>query len=304
MVQGILLWVKVGARSLATAAAAAIAAAAAAAHTAFHSGYLSLTPIEPRKAAELEATLQGTPGRRMLQQTLDTTAAAAAAAAEPGDLDAADPEQSKIWFPPLSIPYLSLSQKYSSLSVLAERKADVPEGRVLVSDAAYLCSLYDGSCAMKESERLTTDLFSMEMGSHTFALPLSRPVRSAYLEIYNADTNALIGTTEVDGPIPWGGPKGLMQLPEMVTGSYWAGEYSPVTSSGRSTTAKLGLGTYRFVLVLRLPVAVGDQAAARANSKEYLQRVDVLGRLTVTNENGSADSGPDAGFVPFPVGGK
>jgi hypothetical protein len=236
----------------------------------------------------------------MLQaQTLDT-----AAAAEPEDVDAAGAEESELWFPPLSIPYLSLTQKYSSLSVLAERKADSPEGRVLVSDAAYLCSLYDGSCAMKESDSLTTDLFSMEMGSHTFALPLTRPVRSAYIEIYDADTNALIGTSGVEGPIPWGGPKGLMQLPEMVTGAYWVGEYSPVTSSGRSTTAKLGLGTYRFVLVVRKPVAIGDQAAARANPQDYLQKINVLGRLTVTNENSSADRGADGGFVPMPGGGK
>uniref|UniRef100_A0A383WEE7 Peptidase S8/S53 domain-containing protein n=1 Tax=Tetradesmus obliquus TaxID=3088 RepID=A0A383WEE7_TETOB len=271
----------------------------------FYSGYLTLTPIQPRRAAELEATLQGTPGRRMLQETLDTTSTAAAAATEPQDLDATDAEQSQLWFPPLSIPYLSLSQKYSSLSVLAERKVDVPEGRVLVSDAAYLCSLYDGSCAMKESDSLTTDPFSMEMGSHTFALPLTRPVRSAYLEIYNADSGALIGSIDVEGPIPWGGPKGLMQLPEMVTGAYWAGEYAPANSSGRAAkTAKLGLGTYRFVLVLRKHVAVGDRAAALASPQAYLQKVDVLGRLTVTNANPDAGNRADRGFTPIPVGGK
>jgi hypothetical protein len=235
----------------------------------------------------------------MLQQTLDTTTAAAA---EPEDLDAAEAERSEFWFPPLSIPYLSMSQKYSSLSVLAEKKTDVPEGRVLVPGAAYLCSLFDGTCAMKETDSMTTDPFSMEMGSHTFALPLARPVRSAYIEIYNANSNELLGTTEVDGPIPWGGPKGLMQLPEMVTGAYWAGEYSAAAGSGRSAKAKIGPGVYRFVLVIRKPVAMGDKAAAEGNAQEYLERLDVLGRLTVTRESRSAGSGPDAGWQPMPGG--
>jgi hypothetical protein len=241
----------------------------------------------------------------MLQQTLDKTldtTAAAAAAAQPHDLDAADAERSQFWFPPLSIPYLSSSQPYSSLSVLAAKKPDVPEGRVLVPNSAYLCSLFDGSCAMKEGDGMTTDPFSMEMGSHTFALPLARPVQSAYIEIYNANSNALLGTTEVAGPIPWGGPKGLMQLPEMVTGAYWAGEYAAAAGTGRSTKAKIGPGTYRFVLVIRKPVATGDQAAAKGDPQQYLERLDVLGRLTVTRESRSAGSGPDAGWEPMPGG--
>lgn len=69
----------------------------------------------------------------------------------------------------------------------------------------------------------------------------------------------------------------------MVTGVYWSGEYTPSGSSGRAT-GKLTSGTYKFSLVLQKPVALGDQAAARATPSEYLERLEVLGQLKISEQ--------------------
>ncbi len=249
----------------------------------FYSGYLSLTPINPAKVAEIEAeaaaAAASNPARRMLQDSMSTAATSeVAAAAEPA---AAGGDQD-FWFPPLSIPYLSFSQQYNDLPVVASPRTDVPEGRLLVTQRAYLCSLMDGSCAVHEETELPVDATTLTFGVVTFALPLARPVVSTYIEVYNANSNALLGRTDIlEGPVAWGGPKTLMQLPDMVSGAYWQGEYLPVGGSGKAT-ARLTAGAYKFKIVVQKPVAVADQqSGAKINAADYTEKIDVLGRLVI-----------------------
>lgn len=159
----------------------------------FYSGYLTLTPLATSKPAAAEADVASVPGRRMLQDTV----------ASAGSSEATDAAAEVSWYPALSIPYLSLSQKYSSLEALAGPRAEDPNGRLLVPGSAYLCNLFDGTCAMKPQDVLESDPLSMEAGSNTFALPLSRPMQGAYIEIFDTADNKLVGRTDIEGPIAW-----------------------------------------------------------------------------------------------------
>lgn len=244
----------------------------------FYSGYLTLTPIDPMQAAEVQA-LESLDARRLLQEPI-VAVAADAVVDDAAASDAAD-------VPALSVPYISLSRKYSDLPVLAARKDSVIEGQVLINDKAYLCNLLDGSCATGAAAQIPTDPMSLSIGTITFAMPLSRPIESAWVEIYNANSNQYLGKTETLGPVPWAGPKALMQFPEHVSGAYFKGHYQ--TSDDRSVNSRgagrLGVGTYRFILAVKKPVAVGD--ARSTSASEYVERIDVLGRLVVQNNNGA-----------------
>lgn len=250
----------------------------------FYSGYLSLHPISPARAAAIEESA-GTGMRRLLQEDGAVTSAASDVA-DTAAADAAD-------FPAISVPYISLSQKYSDLPTIAPQRSDVPQGQALVNGKAYLCNLLDGNCAMAASSQVPADMTSLRYGTVTFALPLTRPVDAAWVEIYNANNNQYLGKTASVGPVPWAGPKSLLQFPDHVSGSYFTGDYQASTSSGSNSqsNAKLGAGTYKFVLVLQKPVAAGDASNVRAAASEYTEHIEVLGRLIVQSTGGSGGGG-------------
>ncbi|KAF8065463.1 RIN2 [Scenedesmus sp. PABB004] len=216
-----------------------------------YSGYLRLSPISPAFADRLNAGA-------------GAEAEVEAAAAPAGDAAA------EWWWPALSVPYMSLSAPYSDLPAVAAPRRDVPEGAVLVPGAAYLCSLVDGGCAMSPGAEVPIDAATLALGAITFALPLSRPVASAHIEAYDAASGRLLGRTAELAHVPWGGPKALMQLPEMASGQFWRGE----VGAGR-----LGPGRYRFEVVLGKPVAAADAGAPGLREQDYVNRVAVMGTL-------------------------
>lgn len=251
----------------------------------FYSGYLTLTPINPSGTAAAEAVANSAGARQLLQEGADVlamandNASAAAAAAKAGAVD----------FPAVSVPYLSLSQKYNDLALLAPRRTDDSAGQVLVNGMAYLCKLTDGTCAMAADTQIPTDTSSLKLGSVTFAMPLSRPAIAAWVEIYNANTNQYLGKTATLGPVAWAGPKGLLQFPDHVSGNYFTGSYEGANASrGTGMAAKLTAGTYRFVLVVRKPVATGDAGSVAAS--DNLDKIPVLGRLVVQTASSAEGS--------------
>lgn len=253
----------------------------------FYSGYLSLDPIKSAGAAAIEEAASAGM-RRLLQED-----AAFAATATDDDAVAAAAVSDAADFPAISVPYLSLSQKYSDLSVLAPPRSDVQEGRSLVNGKAYLCNLLDGNCAMTAAVQVPTDPMSLRYGTVTFALPLNRPIDAAWVEIYNANSNQYLGKTATIGPVSWGGPKTLLQFPDHVSGSYFTGDYQTASSSNTQSTGRLGAGTYRFMLVVRKPVAVGD-ASNVSSANDYTEKIEVLGRLVV--QDGSSGGPPSGGW--------
>lgn len=105
-------------------------------------------------------------------------------------------------YPSLSIPYLGLSQPYSKLPVVANPKIDVPESSKLAPNGALLCNVLISKCTNAAGMKLTTSTSTMSLGVIGFALSLSRPVESLFVEVYNADTNMLLGKTSIaKGPL-------------------------------------------------------------------------------------------------------
>lgn len=253
----------------------------------FYSGYVTLTPISEgekrgtgkpsevdgeEEAADAMALLEE-PGRRLLADVAELEAAA-------------EPEATKAdaGYPALSLPYLGMSQPYNKLAVVANPRKDVPASQSLASNAAMMCNLMTSECNKDANAEVKVSPTSVSIGFIGFALSLMRPVESMYIEIYDAATNKLVGTTGMaTGPIGWQGPLRLTVLPVHATASYWQGEYVPVGSaSAKKTTSTIKPGSYKFAVVVQKPTAVADKRVAVA--ADYQERIKVMGTLVIDKD--------------------
>eukprot|EP00775_Hariotina_reticulata_P012405 gene12405-12540_t len=268
----------------------------------FYSGYLRLVPIttasgrrrrvwaagDASLASNVEAAAADSPEDAALAVAAADPNSAADIADGPGghlldDVHIADTELLAD-YPPLSIPYLGLSQPYSKLPVVANPRLDVPESAKLATNAALLCNVLTSKCTNAAGMKLTASTTTISIGLIGFALSLSRPVESLFVEVYDADTNTLLGKTSIaKGPLGWQGPKTLTVLPVHATASYWTGDYMPLGASTKATPSVLKPGNYRFVIVVEKPVAIADREEAIAS--DYVERIEVMGQLEISKED-------------------